>query len=376
MPNLHAPANDGRPRVEFVVSVPLDLLNCMSFTSLAGTSEGLPRPVLELRDRLDPALREELDFFMRYPGAEWGLLGALEDVLFLHPEAWQSVDALLDFVRAMPVEGPDASIEQMLRYAVGQSHSENARETRDLREAIRASARAAELDVEAVTRLFERPEELRARLMRLIRRFYDEHYRPDEERRRTIMERAAAARNGQPIDALEFARAVMHRDEPCLANPAERYDHLLFLPSIDMGPYMSCAAFPPLHAMIYPAEPEFLGVPADEWNAERTALVYKALADEQRLRILRILRGREMYANEIVAATGLHQSVVSRHLSFLKAVGLVNARRQNNMKFFSLNTGMRRELTQALDAVLPPEHRDASAPARAPRRERSRAHVE
>jgi DNA-binding transcriptional ArsR family regulator len=37
-----------------------------------------------------------------------------------------------------------------------------------------------------------------------------------------------------------------------------------------------------------------------------------------------------------VERTGLHQSVVSRHLAFMKAVGLVSARRQNNMKFFSL----------------------------------------
>jgi ArsR family transcriptional regulator len=85
----------------------------------------------------------------------------------------------------------------------------------------------------------------------------------------------------------------------------------------------------------------------------RRARIYKALADEQRLRILRLLRGREMYAQEIVEATGIHQSVVSRHLTFMKAVGLVNARRQNNMKFFSVNVGIRDELAGALDLLAP-----------------------
>ena len=66
------------------------------------------------------------------------------------------------------------------------------------------------------------------------------------------------------------------------------------------------------------------------------------------------MRDGELYAQEIVARTGLNQPVVSRHLAFLKAVGLVNARRQNNMKFFSLNDAMRDELRQAVDLFLPP----------------------
>jgi DNA-binding transcriptional ArsR family regulator len=85
----------------------------------------------------------------------------------------------------------------------------------------------------------------------------------------------------------------------------------------------------------------------------RLVRIYKALADEQRLRILRLLRGREMYAQEIVEATGIHQSVVSRHLSFMKAVGLVNARRQNNMKFFSINPAIRDELAGTLELLAP-----------------------
>ena len=70
---------------------------------------------------------------------------------------------------------------------------------------------------------------------------------------------------------------------------------------------------------------------------------------------MRLLREREMYAQEIVERTGLHQSVVSRHLSFMAAVGLLQARRHNNMKFFSLNPAMRDELAGALELFLPAE---------------------
>ena len=121
---------------------------------------------------------------------------------------------------------------------------------------------------------------------------------------------------------------------------------------MDMGVYNSCATVDGVHGMFYPLEPEFLGVSVD-LEETRLARIYKALADEQRLRILRLLRGREMYAQEIVEATGIHQSVVSRHLSFMKAVGLVIARRQNNMKFFSVNPAIKEELVGALDVLAP-----------------------
>ena len=131
-----------------------------------------------------------------------------------------------------------------------------------------------------------------------------------------------------------------------LGSPPSR---LLFAPSLDMGPYMSCAVIGRLHGMFYSCEQRFIdGAPASD-DSVRMARIYKALSDEQRLRILDILREREMYAQEIVDRTGLGQSMVSRHLGFLRAVGLLRVRRVSNMKFFSLNPDIRRQLSKTLD---------------------------
>ena len=97
-----------------------------------------------------------------------------------------------------------------------------------------------------------------------------------------------------------------------------------------------------------------MGAPEEGEETRRLARIYKALSDEQRLRILHLLRDGELYAQQIVERTGLHQSVVSRHLEFMRAVGLLQARRQNNMKFFTLNPAMRDELGKTLDLFLPP----------------------
>jgi DNA-binding transcriptional ArsR family regulator len=363
-----------------VVSVPLDLLNCMCFTALAGQLEGIPEWPSRTRAEMAPALRDELDLFFGFPGGEWGALGTLTDVLLLHVhlEACRSVDALLDFVRNLP-PGGDGTVENLgiqgLALAppcITGPRSDGTPPSADPRADIAAAARDAGRDVDQALALFDDPETVRARLIKLIRQFYDEHYRPDERRRVECMERTAAARNGRPVADIDaLLRELVGRDVTCIREEPGAYTRHIFVPSLDVGPYSSCADVPPVHGVFYQCEPRFTGAEVDTSDT-RMALVYRALADEQRLRILRELREGELYAQEIVARTGFHQSVVSRHLSFLKAVGLVTSRRQNNMKFFSLNREMRGELSRALDAVLPMPRMALASPGR----ERSPARVE
>lgn len=389
MPNLIQPDPSIAPEVEFIVSAPLDLINAMCFTALAGQLDGLPAWPVRTRETMTPALREELDFLFAFPGSEWGVLGQLSDMLFLHPEAWGGIDALLDLLRLLPpggVEFPDAGADTIPAaflhsprmgiqgLALTSLQCSNAQFAGMGREGLAKAAEAAGRDVRATMALYDDPEQIRARLIALIRRFYDEHYRPDEERRLACMQRTAAARNGRPVRDIDaLLNELTHRTRSCIKESPAEYTRYLFVPSVDVGPYNSCADFPPYHGLFYECEPEHAGVAHSDYDAQRMALVYRALSDEQRLRILRELRDGELYVNEIVARTGLHQSVASRHLSFLRVVGLVNSRRQNNMKYFSLNRDMRHELSQALDIVMPP----APQPRGASRdRGRSRTHVE
>jgi DNA-binding transcriptional ArsR family regulator len=361
VPNLIQPTKSGGQHVEFVVSVPLDLVNAMCFTALAGQLEGLPDTTMRTREAMDPALRDELDLLFAFPGTEWGVLGTLVDVLILHREAWGSVDALLDFVRRLPPGGDgtpqDLGIQGLALAALcaGERMGAEKLSAAEGRREIARGAAEADRDVDEALALFDDPEQMRARLLRIIRRFYDEHYRPDEARRVECMQRTADARNRRRVADVEaLMRELTGRDISCITEEAARYDEFICVPSIDVGPYSSCADFPPVHGVFYQCEPRFMGVGEEEYDAASLALVYRALSDEQRLRILHLLHGGELYAQEIVARTGLHQSVVSRHLSFLKAVNLVTVRRQNNMKFYAINTESRGRLERALDAFLVP----------------------
>jgi ArsR family transcriptional regulator len=64
--------------------------------------------------------------------------------------------------------------------------------------------------------------------------------------------------------------------------------------------------------------------------------ITKALADENRLRILMALQGGEVCVCQITELMGLAMSTVSKHLSVLYQAGLVNARKEGRWMYYSL----------------------------------------
>ena len=75
----------------------------------------------------------------------------------------------------------------------------------------------------------------------------------------------------------------------------------------------------------------------------------KALGDENRLRILNLLRQKELSTSDMVEVLNLGQSRVSAHLALLKEVGLVQDRKLGRRSLYSLHPEAPRDL---LDPVL------------------------
>ncbi len=62
----------------------------------------------------------------------------------------------------------------------------------------------------------------------------------------------------------------------------------------------------------------------------------KAMGNAARLKIIHILRERPMNVSEIAVSTGYGQSLVSRQLSTLRNVGVVECKRQGNEMIYQL----------------------------------------
>jgi ArsR family transcriptional regulator len=67
-----------------------------------------------------------------------------------------------------------------------------------------------------------------------------------------------------------------------------------------------------------------------------SAELFKALADETRLRILNLLVRGELCVCDIMAVLDIGQSKASRHLAYLRNVGLVDDRRNGVWMYYTL----------------------------------------
>ncbi|HEV2983499.1 MAG TPA: metalloregulator ArsR/SmtB family transcription factor [Vicinamibacterales bacterium] len=81
----------------------------------------------------------------------------------------------------------------------------------------------------------------------------------------------------------------------------------------------------------------------------QTALLYRLLGDEARLRLLRVLAKERLNVTELTGVLGLAQSGVSRHLGLLKEAGLVLEERDGGFSYYRVSTDLREG---SLSAVL------------------------
>lgn len=65
----------------------------------------------------------------------------------------------------------------------------------------------------------------------------------------------------------------------------------------------------------------------------------KALGDGTRQKILQMLREEEMCVSDIVEGFDMSQPTISHHLSVLKNLGLVRARKEGKQIYYSINQG-------------------------------------
>ena len=70
---------------------------------------------------------------------------------------------------------------------------------------------------------------------------------------------------------------------------------------------------------------------------EEIVKIYKALSVKSRLRILKLIKDKELCVNAITARLEISQPAVSQHLSILKKAGLVKSSRYGSIIHYKMN---------------------------------------
>lgn len=76
--------------------------------------------------------------------------------------------------------------------------------------------------------------------------------------------------------------------------------------------------------------------------------LFKAIADPQRRRILKLLQEGAMTAGEIADAFDISKAALSYHFNLLKAADLIRAERRGQQQVYSLNTSVFEDVATTL----------------------------
>lgn len=90
-----------------------------------------------------------------------------------------------------------------------------------------------------------------------------------------------------------------------------------------------------------------------EQRIEMLALIFKALSDETRLRIVEMLAGGEMCACEILRSFNITQPTLSYHMKILMDCGLVNGRRDGAWMRYVINAERYAQVRAFIDDLMP-----------------------
>lgn len=210
--------------------------------------------------------------------------------------------------------------------------------------------------VDEISRLIVNPEELKATLLYIVTRFWDRHFKIEYPRWRSLEQHSIESLQ-QEEQSGEFEKDFHHitgRDYPESAPSLEGVKHAIFIPSCFTGPYLSVDALlgdSDTISVVYNCRPTGTAGHATHVSVEEVFAPLKALADETRLEILDVLVGRELYAQQIVDRMNISQSAVSRHLRLMVACGILRVRKQEGMKFYSINESTLSNLGKTISGI-------------------------
>ncbi|KEO81100.1 ArsR/SmtB family transcription factor [Tumebacillus flagellatus] len=261
-----------------------------------------------------------------------------------------------------------ADLAEFLRYVQGLSEEEfryqvlpplgGFREEELRRLAARGDAEAArELTAAAAGRGFlvsyipfflkEDADRLKTHLVRLMHSWYQAAIAPREEEWASILQRETDAKRAMqkrmsPEAFVEWATGSAYL-------PETGVQQVLLVPQIAYRPWKIQADLSGTKVFYYPVSDESLYGDDDPYRpSAELVLLCKALGDENRLRILKLLHERERTLQELTETLDLAKSTIHHHLVLLRSAGLVIS----NGTVYVLKPSRLRQVESSLEAYI------------------------
>jgi DNA-binding transcriptional ArsR family regulator len=163
---------------------------------------------------------------------------------------------------------------------------------------------------------------------------------------RDIADRNTADMAGDPLHFVESTTNGIR------LVPGPDIHRIVLAPTYFGRPYNSLARIGDVQLVCYPIADSALGAAGLTTPPVATVRLYRALGDETRLRILRLLADQDRYLTELATELELSKPTISHHLAQLRSAGLVVTTEQGAMTYYSLHRDRIAEAGPELAAFL------------------------
>jgi len=215
-----------------------------------------------------------------------------------------------------------------------------------------ASAHRLARPLEArIVHLCSSPVDLKELTVTASRAFWSRFLADEFHRLVPTLERAIAlgARDPAPKSKRELCIDLVGR-EPMGQVPPHLYSgDILAVPVCHLGAFPLSHHFDePRRTSVYVFEAERMPAMAESSHMAR-ASTYRALADEKRLEIIRMLSENPMYGAQLSKRIGLSQPTVSKHLRILAAEGILKLQQDGLIKRYSIDPKRLEEIARSVE---------------------------
>jgi DNA-binding transcriptional ArsR family regulator len=187
---------------------------------------------------------------------------------------------------------------------------------------------------EARLQMLREPEKTVADLVSVLAA-WAERFTPIESRVTAIMERDYEARAADratlaPVDLIERTTGGIR----WLAEGGVK--RVILAPSYFSRPYNFLMSASDFRLFAYPVSDEALESVDPLAAPQSVVRLHRALGDDTRLRILKLLAGRDLYLTEIAQLLELSKPTIKHHLALLRSAGLVTITESGTVIYYSL----------------------------------------
>ncbi|GCE23731.1 ArsR/SmtB family transcription factor [Dictyobacter kobayashii] len=319
-----------RRRIQIVLSPVAEMFN--SLHVLAEPEHHLSNQAwsAEMMEKMDPELKRDIAYFGQY-FEQWLTIA---DLMSLVQEPALSLEAFLAFLSTLnPADVVKVALYGLVDEVTAADHPPLIPQN----EVVQAVHKQA----------MQAPGEFVARLSRTLRRYWEDIFGAEWERRYPLLDqyRAQYAMRLDTTDPpqwlttlhsrisynRELERLTFHKSQDLHFTLAD-LDRILCFPSSFTAPHLM-VGFTQKELFIY------INVPLTMERPERVPAellgVAKALADETRLRIFKLVLRRPHYTQEIAALIKLAEPTVSKHLKVLKSAHLVHSYKEGSFVLYA-----------------------------------------